>query len=424
MTYIRSLNTIEEAFSISNTVHPLYVVCVLHLDRTPNLNELQKAFTKLQQRHLLLQATLREQNGEWQFHQVEKLEGIDIEKLNRNTSKDWQQAAENGLNTPFTNTSLLMRCIYLADLNEASSKSELLLVFHHSIIDGHGARLLLHELLCLLGQVSLPAAPSKDIEAPQFPSHFSGWQMKKKLLPFVANQMKAEMAYLRKGVKQEMPVKSKNRILSLRFNGRQSRQIMVAAGRKNLSLNSLLSATMLQAVRQEVYPDKRGLMRSISFASLRESMNRPIADDELGCHISMIRFNVPIEGEGDIWKTARFLQQQMYQAGKNGDLYLNAHLSKHLMKMMLRQNFMRLSNTALSYIGPLNLHPQYGDLTLLDVHAFITNNRLGPTFSGFGKILFGQIGLDCNYLESELSHDAAQKIIKNIEQIIIEKCLS
>lgn len=430
MTYIRSLNTIEEAFTISNSFSPLYAVCILRLDKTFSVSEVKNALQKLQKRHLLLQAELKKEKSGWQFHHTETLQPISLEVLDRKTDEDWQQAAEKGLNTPFVKeNSCLMRCIYVANFNENSSKSEILMVFHHSIIDSYGARLLLHEMLCLLGKVPLLNSETATIEdntnePPQFPVEFRNWSLKKKLLSFMAGQMKAEIAYMRKGLKMDIPKDSYNCIVSLRFNERESRQIKVASGRKNLSLNSLLSAAMLLAVHREVHAADWGLMRGISFASLREGMNRPIADSELGCHISMIRFNVPIEGNSDVWSVARYLQQQMYQAGKKGDLFLNAYLSKSLMQMMLRQNFMRLSNTALSYIGPLDLKPQYSDLQVLDVHAFITNNRLGPTFSGFGKILFGQIGLDCNYLASELSSESAQKIMSHIRQIIVENCVS
>ena len=117
MTYIRSLNTIEEAFTISNTFSPLYAVCILRLDKTFSVSEVKDALQKLQKRHLLLQAELKKEKGGWQFHHTETLQSISLEVLERKTDDDWQKAAEKGLNIPFVQEnsySYLMRCIYVA----------------------------------------------------------------------------------------------------------------------------------------------------------------------------------------------------------------------------------------------------------------------------------------------------------------------
>lgn len=85
------------------------------------------------------------------------------------------------------------------------------------------------------------------------------------------------------------------------------------------------------------------------------------------------------------------------------------------MKVSFGLQQFRLANAALSYIGPLNLQRQYGDIALLNIKAFITNNRLGPSLTAFGKYLFGKISLDLNYLTSEFEKEEIDEMIADIK---------
>ena len=53
-----------------------------------------------------------------------------------------------------------------------------------------------------------------------------------------------------------------------------------------------------------------------------------------------------------------------------------------------------------------------------DVKAFITNNRYGPQISAFGKILFGRVGLDINYLEAETTQEEPELMAKELRKIL------
>jgi hypothetical protein len=84
--------------------------------------------------------------------------------------------------------------------------------------------------------------------------------------------------------------------------------------------------------------------------------------------------------------------------------------------MVLKLRNMRLGVTALSFIGKLDLEPKYGSIQLHNVNAFISNNPLGPEFSAFGKILFGSIGLDFNYLTAEMDALQAEGILQKTKE--------
>ena len=81
---------------------------------------------------------------------------------------------------------------------------------------------------------------------------------------------------------------------------------------------------------------------------------------------------------------------------------------------------MRLGISALSFMGKLELDRHYGSIELRDVSTYITNNRFGPQFSAFGKILHGSIGLDFTYLPAEMSATHAAQLVQEVRQTLEE----
>jgi hypothetical protein len=133
----------------------------------------------------------------------------------------------------------------------------------------------------------------------------------------------------------------------------------------------------------------------------------------------MMRFNLEIKADINTLDLASQFRTAIYQASRRGEIMLMSWLSKYLIKVSLRIRKERLGVTALSYIGNLKLDPEYGHLSLINVHAYISNNPLGPQFSGFGKILFGKIGLDFTYLTAETTSEGAEKIAHDIKSLLI-----
>ena len=159
-------------------------------------------------------------------------------------------------------------------------------------------------------------------------------------------------------------------------------------------------------------------MRTVGFADLRKLMEPPVEEHELGCHIAMVRFSIPISEEDKLIQTAKSLWNKMYVAGKRGDLYFFSQLSTMIVKMSFLLQRFRLANSALSYIGPLKIKKNYGPIEVLDIKTYITNNKLGPSLTVFGKYLFGRIGLDINYLSTELKEEEVLEIIEHIKVLL------
>lgn len=413
---IRKLHPIEQAFTISNAVDPLVVVCALHLHHGPSVNGLTTALAQLQSRHRLLRAGIVASRRGLYFQHLSPTPPIPLAVIQRRHAAHWQSVGQEALNTSFAMSGPLMRCWYLQA--NGSEESELIICFHHAIIDGSSARLVLHEILSLCGMVSLPEPLAEEVTA-QFPPEYRRPKLALRLPAFMARQMSNEWRYLQKGINNPIPADSHNALISLRLDVATTRKLNLSIGRRGLSLNSVLLAAITEAlIRHRHAPDPARLARAICFVDLRSQLLPAVPEDQLGCYISMVRLDTSLTTGQDTWSLSHSIRRLIARTARSGETFLMSILSKYLVRMVLRLQNTRLGLSAISFIGPLRLQAEYGPIQLREVHAYITNNRFGPEFSAFGKLLFGCLGLDFTYLTSELSEAEAREMVADIKKTL------
>ena len=416
MSVIRPLSSVEHAFTLSNETFPLCVVIALHLSQTPSAMAVQNALKKLQERHILLRAGILKKKGKFIFKEKPGNNKIPFETFH----KDWQIQTEVILNTYFELEGPLMRC-FLKPGDTTDHPATVLLVFHHSIIDGNSARTLLHEFLTLIGQGNLPEIPNEAQKNSKlaFPATFRGRKLFGKMSGFMPRLMREEASFLTKGVILRPATHSANKILSVSLTDSISRVVIARIAREKLSLNSAIQAAMLLAIRRHMYSgNKRQVMRTLYFADIRPHLEPKPALSALGCMISMLRLNVQCNDQTSFRELTRSIYQQTWRAGRRGYPFLFSWLSKYLVGITLKIGKFRLGHIALSFIGKLDLKHHYGEIELKGVNSFITNNLYGPVFSGFGKVLFGRLEIDFNYLTSEIPPKLAQKLAEEVKLIL------
>lgn len=412
---IRALNEMESAFTYSNARLPLCVVCVLHLQQVPREIDWPAKLHQLQERYPLLRSGITERKGTYVFTPMAPVEPIPIIHVNREHADSWKMTATTAVNTIFAADGPLMKCWHVQ--SATTDESELIICFHHAIIDGAGARLILHEILCLLGGVALPE-PQELKKASEFPPPYrAGEGLGREKLNFFTRQFMGEWKYLRRGMKNPIPPHSENGLISLHLNRDLSRKLSVRIGREGLSLNSVLLAAIAQAVIRHRYPNqKQPLARVLSFANLRSALEPEIPKDVLGCYISMLRLTVETDDQPDLLTLAHRIRKAIFQASRRGEVLLMSLMSPKLVKLAFTLKTSRLGIGAISFIGRLDLQPAYDQVQLKHVRAFITNNQYGPEFSAFGKILFGCISLDLTYLTAETSMEQAARMVEEIRR--------
>ena len=416
MKIIRPLNSIEQALTFSNEIQPLSTVIVLHLSPFPTLPTLTNAVKTLQEKHILLRCFIGRSGKKLHFIESYPAPIVPIEFHARGDDFTWKSLTERKLNTKYPQEKALLQIDYCVDTD--SMHGELLLTYHHALMDSESARLVLHELLTLLNGDTLNPELNNIAETPASislrPDPFL-----KTLLPYLRSQLWEEISYQKNGFSTTTPLSSTNKILTLRFDQKFTDQLQQRCNQLRLNLNNVILASMTKALLKHKYSMKKeGLIRVINFASVRSSLSSDVDLVALGCYISMLRIGIPIQITEDVSIIARRIRKALREARRKDQIRLMAWMSTYLVPVMLKHTDMRLGQTALSFMGNLPLQPAYGKIELKDVNAFITNNRSGPEFSAFGKVLHGRLGLDFNYLADETSDEQAHYIVASTESFL------
>ena len=402
----RKLNHIEQAFALANEHYPFCVVTVLHLRNIPDEMRWQQAIVSLQMRHVLLRSVIKKYNGQYWFFKQDRYASIALKTHDRFNKESWRPVAEELLNTQFEEGAPLLKVAMVT--NAIDDSGEIICCFHHAIVDGHYARLLLHEILSLAAGLTLPLSRHNLLQE----AHLPGQKRGESIRCFFARQMRAEWHYWKKGNRAKIASSNNNASLSLNFTPEQSKNLMDEAARQGISLNSLFLAAISIAVLQNKYAGKaKPIFRAISFADLRANLSKQENSDYTGCLVTMLRTDIQAKERFSLPDLAGALQRSLTRSGLRREPLHMFRTSKTLMRMAIKLKVQRLGISALSFLGNLLLDERYGNLSLAHVTAFVTNNQLGPQLSAFGKILHGKISLDFTYLTAETTHAEAKQMV-------------
>jgi len=418
----RKLAGIEHALRFTDDYVPFNVVVVLAIEGDFPAAGLRAALDEIQRRHPMLQARILAAGNEYSFH-FEGVGQIPIEIGEPSPPDGWVAAAEDELHRRFDLAAgPLMRCRYLP--NQAGG--QLILVLHHTIVDGASATRLLGELLSLCARPNSgePAAAAQEGRVPAaalYPAKYTGAGFVRAAAAFMARQMADEVRFrwLSRGVRKA-PIAETGRghVLPIHFSARLTAALLDASRRRRITLNAILSAGLLAAVQRRLYPSPRAPLRHITFSDLRPHLRVPVPAAELACDIAMFRFTVVVERDGDFWSLARDIQESTLRAAHSGERFLSHSMSPKMMKMIVGMKAFRMAATALSYTGALPLLADYGPFAVTGLHAFTANFSLGPEYSVFVHLFHGELYCDILYLDCDMDSAGARQIAQDMEAIL------
>ncbi len=418
---------IEHALRFTDDFVPFNVVVVLTIEGQLPASALRAALDELQLDHPMLQARILTAGSEYAFH-FGGVGQIPMEIRELAAADTWLPAAEEELHQRFDLAAgPLMRCRYLPN----QSGGCLILVLHHTIVDGASAIRLVAELLSLCASTDSAdsAAASQEgrlvegrfAASSLYPSHYTGARFALATAAFLARQMADETKFrwLSRGLrKAPIAETGRCRILPIRFSAALTAALLEASRRHRITLNAILSAGLLAAVQGRLYPGPRAPLRHIVFTDLRPHLRTPVPASELGCHIAMFRFTAVVERDGDFWRLARDIQESTLRAAHSGERFLSHSMSPKLMKMIVGLKAIRMSATALSYTGALPLASCYGPFSVTGLDAFTANFSLGPEFSAFVHLFRGELSCDIQYLDCDMDSAGALEIANDMEAIL------
>jgi hypothetical protein len=425
----RELGIFETAAVLSNEYAPFSVVAVLELEPGPSPDELERALAVLQRQHPLIGVRIVRE-GRRYFFESDGTPPIPLQLEDRVGNGQWQQAAERELNTRFDpEPGPLMRCTYLMPSSNGGP-GELLLTFHHAVMDGVSCTRLLGQLVELLnGGVAMseptgvPAGEALPPAESLFSPAFRGIRGGLRLAAFVTRQVADEVSYrLRRRGCRRPPVVAATRCrpFSVRLSRDATSELVRGARRRRMSLNSALNAAMLRAVQRRLYDGEAVPLRYMTFANLRPYLDPPVSDRSLAGFISFLRYTVEVRPETEFWELAGRIGAQLGASVRRGDKFCSALMAERVMRASLGQSKERMAAVALSYSGAVRLDSRVESgadpeqIRVRGMHGFVSNFGIGPEYTAQARLFDGELLLDIVYLDSDMDGTLARTMADDI----------
>lgn len=416
---LRELGIFEKALLITNQHAPFNIVSVLRMEAAPSPLVVKAALARVQERHPLLRARIVEQ-GKRSFFETLSTTELPFTVIERNGSEHWRGVAEQELAFGHrASRRPLYRVVYLY----GDGCGDLVLNFHHAIIDATSGVNLLDELLRLCaGERPAPSAllPAEALEQ-RFPPPYRGPWRGFATLRYALVQMKDMLRYQWSNRNKRIPPVrpgGAGHTLTLILP-----EILVTAlaqrGRKaGITLNSLMNAALLLATNRHLYKGKPVTMRTFTFADMRPFTLPPTPAEHLGSYISMLGQTIDVVGDQEFWTLAKTLHAKIYRSLKSGEKFSASLVSEMLLSLITRFQRMRFGATALNYSGVVPLARQYGAIKVVGLHGFVSGFDLGPELASQARLFNDQIWWDFIYLESDMDEELAGKIIAEVRAIL------
>jgi len=428
----RLLGTIERMQAITNQTFPFNVVAVLKMANGPKPEKLFAAVNEWHRRHPILGACIKIEKKQF-FFQIDPLKEIHLNRIHRKTESTWKRVAEKELNSfvDYINGPLV-RISYITqasgDDRPAINSGEIVLTFHHSVMDGVSGGKLLDELLCLLATAdpgTSPILPEPEKLYPPaevfFPDPYKGVRGTIKNFIYFMRMMGDELLYRIQTIssrKQPIYHKGLCKILPCSLSIETSELLLKQAKKAGLTINNLFDAALLKSVHNHLYRNANTAMRFFTFANLRPFLKPPVPAEITGSYFSMLRFTTRMVRDIPLSVLAQNLQKKVYTALKRGDKFC-AHLQcASIMKVMLKLDSFRMGTTALSHMGQVNIKAAYGHLKIDELRVFTSNFYLGPEYSAQTRYFNRQFYWDIIYLDSDMDDKQAGEIADDIIQTL------
>ncbi len=412
---LRNLGVFERAVLITSQHAPFNIVSVLRMENAPMPASVENALAILQARQPFLCARIRNRVFETLTNTL-----LPFRVIERSHVEQWRGVVEAEMAYHHDHEiGPLFRATYIY----GNGHGDLVLNFHHTIMDAASGINFLDELLSLCSGEMPDRPPLQFAPAIEtiFPPAHQGLRRAAKLAGYALAQMAEMLKFMwQTRAKRTPPVRlSGNGHLASLILPEDLVDSLSRQGRKRgVTLNSILNAAQMMATNRHLYAGAALPMQTFAFADLRPYTVPPTGVEQLANYISMMRFTVNVAGEMDFWALAKSLHGKIYRALKSGDKFNAALMAENLMKMFVRMKSMRMGSTALNYAGNVPLKTQYGDIKVVGLHAFISAYDLGPEMASQARLFNDELWWDFMYLDTDMESTLAESILAEIKSIL------
>jgi hypothetical protein len=418
----RKLGVLEIAQTLTGEQVAFNVIAVLRLNNGPAPEMLRQALDRLQAHHPQLRVSIVKKGRGYEF--TGTTDPIPLAEVERTSEQQWLGVVEHELTRRFKLAGdILTRCCYL--YSSATKHSELILTFHHTIIDGESGVELCRRLLSLCAGAELTAEPGADELPPAtdqlFPAEYRGIGSYWQCLGYLLRQMGDELSFRWHSQGRRRPKVSTGsscRVLLARLSRADTDALLRRALAEGVSLSSTVNAAMLMAVHKHLYGGAEQPLRYFTMVDLRPHLRPPSPQTRLGSHFTMLRYTIGLDRQSKLWQLAQRIGRQVYAGLKRGEKFTAHLLTAIMMRSMLRWQPGRMSTVATSFTGALGLTGSFAPIELVDLHAFVSNFHIGPEYTAQVRISRGELMLDIVYMDNDMERATAQAIADEMCDIL------
>lgn len=425
---MRSLGIFEKTTVNTNVHTPVNIVTTLEMVNAPSPEILQQAIETLQQRHPLLRAQVASSSKPLQFEPASST-AFGLHILSPDSPQNWVPLAETEMMRIIDLTKGPLFCFHYFYHPDAGQPSNLVMTFHHSIIDGPGLINLIDEMLATCAALQSGEAPPYPqprtlLPTPEtnFPPEVGGINFIGKLLGFAWRQFSDELRFYaatRRKPKLTVKPQARNKIISISFSKTETAALLRISRQRQLTLNSLLNAAMLIVIWRRFLQAESLPVRTFTFVDLRPYLSVPTAPQDTAPHTAMLRYTIDMYPGLDLLTAAQTLNQEIYQSFKRGEKFISYALTDKIMKAAIAMKNVRMAATALSYSGTLDLAENYGEIQLKKIHGFISTPDFGPVLAGQAGILHQKLFIDLIYQDTDMEPFAAHACAQEVKHLLL-----
>ena len=416
----RELGGFESAEAWTGASFPYNAVAVLRLSGRPQPAALTAALAAVQRRHPLLRARLERRGARWWFV-VDESPAIPLRRVERAGDDDWRAAAEEELNSAMSGAAPLVRCALVASSTDDTA-SEIVLGFHHAIVDATAGATICRQLLELCGGES--ADPAEGIDSARsgelpprpedrFPARFRGLARHPRIAAFLGRRMAEEAGYLwrSRGIRCPVPAGPWScRVLPASLDERATAALVRSCRQRRVPLNCAVNAALLLALQRGRYDGRAVPLRYFVFADLRPYLQPPVGPEMVASCVTTMRFTHRLAAGERFWQLAGRIDRQLQRSFRRGEKYLFCMTSTALLRMVIRLGRPRFGAGAVAYNGPLSIPTAFGELGLRGIHGFVSNMPVGAELTGQAVLFRGRLSWDFVYLDVDMDETAARAL--------------
>lgn len=384
-TFNRKLGLVENFF---NTVHDLggmIDVNLIRVEGSINGAILQQTLDVLQKRHPLLQVHLVK-SADGVYFQSQGTTKIPLSIIDKQDESQWLNIAHDELHQKFSNNTNPLCRVTLLNSTIPGGMSEIIVTFHHAIVDGLSSITFINELLSYYDKIKVEGDIS-EIPIMEFLPPVE--ERLNKNLIHQNNNNKTDQKSLKPQVFIETeapPTERKTHFITQNFSREITLRLKQRCRQEKTTIHGALCAAMLLVTAKIAFNNTSITLSCGSNINLRKYCQPEISSESLGCFISTVEEIHTLNKSRDFWDLARECKSKINQSINRGIPIAFAsneslkNMNKDMINQMSNYNMGRHTTIQISNLGKLNLSNQYGEVKLKELYFATGQHCIGASF--------------------------------------------